>query len=431
MSLSNISSKAQEILTCLGVDAVLLPIKAGTKAPLRGKWQQVTFGKSTAPTYQDMLSKAPAIGVLLGDPSQGLCSIDIDIDEAVDEFLTANPMLRKTLRTKGKRGANLWVQIAGPIPLSRNLNRAGKPAGEWRANGRQTVIAGQHPDGGAYSRIVDAVPVCIEFSEINWPWGDFTSDSAPSSVHRGYRATEDVEGTDDAENTDEGRGVGRGEALRRKIMAAEEARTSMEHNPSLKRLYNLFVLKVYTPTQGKRNSDLVSMVTFLYRSVGREMLEGLVMAFYEINQDVFRDSKDQHFKEATAHIEACEQRWLSELTKVERDFVDSLPVRHVEAFRICRDLAMHKGDRCDPDEFFLSCCDLGQRISCSAPEAHRILNTFAVEGILAISVMGTKHSKAAKGKATMYKWTISLVVGILMIAFLRISFLALFWKHQT
>ncbi len=159
-----------EVLSRLGVNAVLLPIKEGTKRPWRPAWQETTFDQTQTATYQSALSKAPAIGVLLGPASEGLCSIDLDSDEALEEFLAANPSLQTTLRTKGRRGANLWVIIEGDIPPSRKLTSNGSPVGEWRSKGNQTVIAGWHPDGCEYHRIVDSTPVRINFGDLRWPW---------------------------------------------------------------------------------------------------------------------------------------------------------------------------------------------------------------------------------------------------------------------
>ena len=110
-----------EILSLLGVPAVLLPIRKGTKAPTRSKWQKLTFASTQTPAYQRSLSNAFAIGVSLGEASQNLCSIDFDDDNALETFLALNPLLKSTLRTRGQRGANLWIIIEGPLPRSQMM----------------------------------------------------------------------------------------------------------------------------------------------------------------------------------------------------------------------------------------------------------------------------------------------------------------------
>jgi hypothetical protein len=107
-----------------------------------------------------------AVGVKLGS---GIYAIDIDTDELAGQFLDLNPRLQKTLRTRGKRGCQLWLKIDGDVPDSCKLKLSGKPIGEWRSKGNQSIIYGQHPDGPRYQVLVREKPVIIKFEEINWP----------------------------------------------------------------------------------------------------------------------------------------------------------------------------------------------------------------------------------------------------------------------
>ena len=86
------------------------------------------------------------LGVLLGKPSDRLCTIDLDNDSDVEPFLDANPRLRDTTRTKRVRGCNSWVRIVGDYPPNTVLKVDGKILGEWRADGNQTIIYGQAID---------------------------------------------------------------------------------------------------------------------------------------------------------------------------------------------------------------------------------------------------------------------------------------------
>ena len=74
------------------------------------------------PVYLKRLSRGN-IGVLLGKPSSGLCSIDIDADDQLEPFLDLNPKLRESFRTRGARGANVWVQVLGPYPRLTTLTQ--------------------------------------------------------------------------------------------------------------------------------------------------------------------------------------------------------------------------------------------------------------------------------------------------------------------
>jgi hypothetical protein len=147
----------------LGQDVILLPIKRGQKAPAIKDWRSIALAEMSNPTYLKQLSNGN-IGVLLGEPSNGLCSIDIDDDEQAERFLSLNPNLNNTLQTRGSRGKNIWIRVIGGFPKLTILqwkDEAGKNQkwGEWRATGGQTVIYGKHPSGCEYQIIHNQQPI--------------------------------------------------------------------------------------------------------------------------------------------------------------------------------------------------------------------------------------------------------------------------------
>src|SRR5262249_25258236 len=126
------SSVVEELRRLLGNDVVLLAMKRGHKGP-SGKsmngWQSFTAAKMREPDYLARLNHRGNIGVLLG---HGLATIDIDHNEAVEPFLKLNPRLRETLRSRRKRGCNLWVRIKRAYPDPSKLRtRSGEDWGEW------------------------------------------------------------------------------------------------------------------------------------------------------------------------------------------------------------------------------------------------------------------------------------------------------------
>ena len=167
----------EAIRNLLGHDVVLLPIPAGEKGPRLKGWQGTTLAAMSDPDYLARLNHGGNIGVLLGKPSNGLCSVDVDDDADMEALLELNPKLRTALRTRRARGGNIWIRVKGEYPaLTKIACRDGENWGEWRADGGQTVIHGAAMDAGKgetaplpYTRIVDAPPAEIEFSEINWP----------------------------------------------------------------------------------------------------------------------------------------------------------------------------------------------------------------------------------------------------------------------
>lgn len=156
------------IRSLLGHDAVLLPIARGRKAPAIAGWTTLTKVVMEDEQYIAQLGSGN-IGVLLGRASNGLCSIDIDSDEAMDAFLALNPRLVSTLRTRRSRGCNLWLRVRGTFPPLTKLVRPDESDwGEWRADGGQTVIHCE-VDGVPYRMLVLAPPVEMSFHEIVWP----------------------------------------------------------------------------------------------------------------------------------------------------------------------------------------------------------------------------------------------------------------------
>lgn len=389
--------KSAELISLLGVNAVLLPVKSGMKYPPLKQWQDTTYEETQGEAYQKKLESHGNTGVLLGEASEHLCSIDFDYDEALTDFLENNSSLRDTLQTSAKRGANLWVIVNGDYPKSEKLkDKQGEPVGEWRANGNQTIIQGIHPEGNSYNIGVKRPPARINYSDLNW--GNIIH---PRLCH--------IDVIDDIDHTEiqiiqTNNKEGEETTLIEKENRAEKALIKLKSNPNLWKLYYKYILPKFTPQQGERNNQLVSMVTFLAQAVSRQRVIELTKAFYEVNQDVFADSLDQHMAEAEAHLRATLDRWEETLTLADKTHLKSIPALQCEAYRICRDLAQHDNDKCSRGSFFLSCDDLARRLDIDIKKAHRIFAQFESLEILSITLKGTRYSKGSRGKATTYKW---------------------------
>lgn len=186
---------------------------------------------------------------------------------------------------------------------------------------------------------------------------------------------------------------------------ADAARKNLEASPALKRLYVEYIEKRFIPEQGKRNSQLVAMVTFLFHAVGVHRLFEMVMLFHELNQDIFEDSREQHQGEAISHLLAVKRRWNAELNVAEKTAISNMNSKQIEIFRICRDLQVHQSEKYPQGVFFLGFCELGDRVNKKGPEAQRIMQRFEKRGILKISKKGDSFRKGVRGgKATEYKW---------------------------
>lgn len=154
----------------VGRDVVLIWVHKGEKRPTWRRWQKTTIESMSDQRYLKNLANDRNVAVLTGEPSGNLCSIDIDDDEAVEPFLALNPQLRDTLRSRGRRGCNLWVRLDGGYPGTTALKRAdGSAWGEWRSTGVCTMIHGLHPAGMSYTRSPEVPPVTVSFNDIVWP----------------------------------------------------------------------------------------------------------------------------------------------------------------------------------------------------------------------------------------------------------------------
>lgn len=162
--------QVERIRELLGEDVVLLPVPRGKKGPKVDGWQKTTIDEMDDPEYLKQVG-AGNIGVLLGRASGGLCAIDIDDDAGVEPFLELNPALRRTLRTHGARGAQIWIRIEGEYPkLVKLKTNEGNNWGEWRADGGQSIIYGTHPDTQLpYTVQETAQPITVAFEDIHWP----------------------------------------------------------------------------------------------------------------------------------------------------------------------------------------------------------------------------------------------------------------------
>ncbi|MEJ6579658.1 MAG: bifunctional DNA primase/polymerase [Akkermansiaceae bacterium] len=390
-----------DILTRLDAKAVLIPIRKGTKASAVKGWSRLKFKSTQVVTYQQRLAAAPAIAVCLGSQSEGVCSIDFDDDSALAEFITLNPSLKTSLTTAGRRGCNIWLRVTGDLPRTKILKRGDEPLGEWRSTGGYTIICGLHPEGSSYRVLVDAPPISLTFEEIIWP-EDWTTPevvlfptSSPLSQSSEYSLPSQVSKSSLYHGP---------QSLIERDQQANKAREKLAQNVALSRLYERYVFRSFTPKQGSRNGSLIAMVTFLFHTVGRTRLIELVTAFHQTNYDIFLDPLSQHMNEATSHLESLEVGFIAKLSPPELAIVQQLPLQHLEAFRICRDLANADRAESPAGEFFISFNELADRLSTSPSQAGRVIEALISLRAFEVITKGQRYQKGRKSSATRYRW---------------------------
>ena len=193
------------------------------------------------------------------------------------------------------------------------------------------------------------------------------------------------------------------------IKNAALAQNELNNNPRLAKLYRRYIDRKFTPQQGERNSQLMAMTTFIFRATSEETTAALVMFYYDLNQDIFNDTRETHENEMRSHLEGIRQTWLDSLNTAERNHYANLAEvsqNHTNAFRVCRELADNDG------RFFLSFAQMEERIGIDRQIASRILRQFAGLGIIQVTEKGTQNKAIEKeggkivmrGKATSYRW---------------------------
>ncbi len=130
---------------------IYLPSRS--KKPGRINWQNERLKEEDLPTY---FSKEVNIGLLLGEPSNGLCDVDLDCKEAV---ILAREFLPETCRKSGRETSpqSHWWYYSKGLATCRyedTLLRGSKERAmivEIRSNGGHTLVPPSiHPSGDKY-----------------------------------------------------------------------------------------------------------------------------------------------------------------------------------------------------------------------------------------------------------------------------------------
>lgn len=378
-------SPFQDALARLGTSAVLIPIKGGTKQPLVKAWQSLTLAKTASLSSRRKLEKATAIAVLLGPPSENLVDLDFDADEPAREFITLNPRLDASLRTRGRRGCKIWLRIEGHYPARCcNLKDANNdPIGEWRGGTCYSILSGLHESGSPYRVLVDAPPVTVRYQDISWP-SSWKRISLPHAEERSACGKEDQTNSEGEE-------------------------TGKRRLEQLNLLYERYIEHHWTPAPRMRNEFLKKTLPFLFHAMHREAALWMVRTFHQQNASLFRASESEHMEKAGVHLRAIETHWRRDLSKRESDIYSKLSTEPKRAaFRICRDLPRRESNRndCEDGCFFLSYGDLAARLLIGDRSAWDLMKVLRGRGIVERIKNGTRRKPGVRGSATVWRYAV-------------------------
>ena len=390
----------------IGFDALLLHWPLGSKGRKK-RWKHLTLDVMSDPTYLAQLATGN-IGVAQGEVSNGLCSIDLDIDDQVDGFLTLNPKLRTTLRTKGKRGCNVWFRAKGASHRTMKIKTSdGALWGEFRANGSQTIISGKHPSGCDYSFLVEAPPVEIDLSELVWPnhvIDPFSRHNQPLNTNHSSEFCTSVScvSMSSVSLCD----TSKGNEVLANIEAANQRREALKRRfPQLTQVYEKFIEPKFQAAAGHRNGFIVEAAPVIYRVVCVPLALRLLDFFYQMHRHLFKDTQEQHHYEDQKMLESLATSYRDGLNDIERKIYEALPGIHQDGFRILRDLALRSEPKSGSFEFFMSCKQFGDRLQIDRQSAHRMLRRFEYEyGLIECLAKGKLWVPGEKPQASVFRW---------------------------
>jgi len=402
-----INNNVQELYDLLGAETVLLPIKLREKAPNIKEWTKLEFGETQNIYYQKRLLTGN-IGVALGEASNNLCSIDCDTDEVLEGFLSLNPDAANTLISKGKRGENVWFRFAADSYPPRTLRVP--DVGEFRSNGGQTVIRGQHPYGMAYKLIQRHKVININFKCLKWPKAFLDNDNFLKNIQQYSPLYTSAGSQAESKTIPQSISLSISHKKQEKLqklaaIAVNETKISsfMKDKPELlKKHYQRYIADNFVAVEGSRNAAIVHLAPILASAVHEEVALKLLMAFYVINKDLFNDSAEIHEQESIRALENCEKRFFEGLTDYNKQFYVTLNEFEKSTFRILFDLARAS----DGKPFPLSANELAERLGLpSCNQGGRILKKFEKLEVIKINKKGAQHTKAnGRGLASTYQW---------------------------
>ena len=186
----------------------------------------------------------------------------------------------------------------------------------------------------------------------------------------------------------------------------ERKEAFIKKHPEMKQLWKIHIERGLEIEFSKRNETLVKLIARCFHRLSNHQILFFAEAYYEIYKPFFKDSLEQHMKEAKAMLKAVQMSYLQDFQDEQRMY-QSLPEDIQNIYRICRDLALHP-DKLPIPYFVLSGNELGKRIAVSRNIAAHQLNCLCSIGIISLMEKGEAWANGKPRKANIWKWELPL-----------------------
>lgn len=143
-----------------------IPVPRGSKAPILKDWQNLRLTEEDLPRY---FEADVNLGLLLGEPSDGLVDIDMDCIEAVRAAMQLLPPTSMRHGRPSNPSSHRWYlsDESEVISTRRYVDLAGHTLVELRSTGAQTIVPpSTHPSGETLAWEEDGEPARVQATEL-------------------------------------------------------------------------------------------------------------------------------------------------------------------------------------------------------------------------------------------------------------------------
>jgi hypothetical protein len=137
-----------DVRSILPMESLLIPLCARQKKPSFKGWANLSGPGDLLAHSGGIFEEESGIGLVCGQPSGGLCFLDVDDTAAIEWFEQRVPSLSMAHQIIGARGCKWLVRVSESVRGFALRGPGGTRIGEFLGLRQQGVVAGIHPATG-------------------------------------------------------------------------------------------------------------------------------------------------------------------------------------------------------------------------------------------------------------------------------------------